>query len=164
MENRIILNSLKNQLSLCFSMLEKIIEICPGELWNKKVSGFVFWQQLVHVLSGAYAWLRAERPEEIPPFATFDGKKIYPEFENDPEITLTKIEVKELFDKTKETAEKWFDGKDDEWLKMPFAVFKINNFENIEAQIRHIMYHAGHCDAIFRANGIQTGDYLDYFG
>jgi hypothetical protein len=31
-------------------------------------------------------------------------------------------------------------------------------------QIKHIMYHIGHCDAIFRENGIKTGEYLDYFG
>ncbi|MDR1748387.1 MAG: hypothetical protein LBR47_04945 [Spirochaetaceae bacterium] len=145
-------------------MLEKIIELCPDDLWNKKVSGFVFWQQLVHTFSGIYGWLREEKPEIMPPFSIFNGKNIYAEFEHDPEIMLTKTEIKNVCNETKETAEKWLDGKDDEWLKMPFAVFKINNFENIEAQIRHIMYHVGHCEAIFRENGIETGEYLDYFG
>ena len=89
MENRVFLNSLRSQLFLSFSMLEKIIEICPDELWNKKVSGFVFWQQLLHTLSGVCGWLREEKPEIIPIFSTFNGKNIYPEFENDPEIMLT---------------------------------------------------------------------------
>jgi hypothetical protein len=43
MENCVFLDSLRNQFFLSFLMLEKIIEICPDELWNKKVSGFVFW-------------------------------------------------------------------------------------------------------------------------
>jgi hypothetical protein len=49
MENCVFLNSLRNQFFLSFSMLEKVIEICPDALWNKKVSGFIFWQQLIHV-------------------------------------------------------------------------------------------------------------------
>jgi len=30
--------------------------------------------------------------------------------------------------------------------------------------LRHIMYHVGHCEAIFRENGIKPNEYLDYFG
>jgi GNAT superfamily N-acetyltransferase len=162
--NKIILNSLKTQLLISFSMLEKIIETCPDELWNKKVSGYVFWQQLVHAFAGTHGWLREDKLEITPPFSIFNGKKIYSEFENDPEIILTKADVIQLCNETKETIEKWFNGKDDNWLKQPFAVFKINNFDNIAGQIRHIMYHVGHCEAIFRENGIKPNEYLDYFG
>jgi len=164
MENDVILHSLKTQLLISFSMLEKIIEICPDELWNKKGSGYVFWQQLVHAFAGTHGWLKEEKLEIMPPFSTFNGKKIYSEFENDPEIMLTKTDVIQLCNETKETIEKWFNGKDDNWLKMPFAVFKINNFDNIVGQIRHIMYHVGHCEAIFRENDIKPNEYLDYFG
>jgi hypothetical protein len=101
MGNCVFLNSLKNQFFLSFSMLEKIIEICPDELWNKKVSGFVFWQQLVHVFAGVHCWLREEKPETIPSFSTFHGKNIYPELDNDPEIMLTKPEVKIICNETK---------------------------------------------------------------
>jgi len=163
MENCVFLNSLKNQFFLSFSMLEKIIEICPDELWNKKISGFVFWQQLVHTFSGIHGWLREEKPEVIPSFPTFNGKSIYPEFENDPEIMLTKAEIKNLCNETKETAEKWFEGKDDDWLKKPLFN-KLTNFDNTTCQLRHLMYHIGHCEAIFREHGIKTGDYLDYYG
>jgi GNAT superfamily N-acetyltransferase len=162
--NKIILHSLKTQLLISFSMLEKIIKICPDELWNKKVSGYIFWQQLVHAFAGTHGWLREDKLEITPPFSIFNGKKIYSEFENDPEIMLTKADVIQLCNETKETIEKWFNGKDDDWLKMPFAVFKINNFDNIAGQIRHIMYHVGHCEAIFRENGIKPDEYLDYFG
>jgi len=163
MENCVFLNSLRNQFFLSFYMLEKIIEICPDELWNKKLSGFIFWQQLLHTFSGIHCWLRSEKPEIIPSFPTFNGKNIYPELENDPEIMLTKMEIKNLCNETKEIAEKWFEKKDDDWLKM--TLFNnFTNFDNTTGQLRHIMYHIGHCEVIFREYGIKTGDYLDYFG
>ena len=65
MENSILLNSLKKQFFDPFSMLERIIEICPEDLWNKKVSGFVFWQQILHTLVGEHFWLRVEKTEFI---------------------------------------------------------------------------------------------------
>jgi hypothetical protein len=116
MENRIFLDSLKSQFFLSFSMIEKIIEICPDKLWDKKVSGFVFWQQLLHTFSGIHCWLREEKPEIIPSFPIFNGKKLYPELENDPEIILTKADLKKLCNETKESEEIWFNGRDDNWL------------------------------------------------
>jgi hypothetical protein len=156
MENCVLLNSLKSNIIQSISMLDKIIENCPSDLWDKKVSGYVFWQQLVHTFAGMYGWLRDDKLEVIPPFSTFNGKNIYSEFENDPEITLTKEEVIGLFNETKETVEKWFYCKDDDWLKLPFKQYnKWTNLENTVGQISHVMYHIGHFDAIFRENGIK---------
>lgn len=71
-------------------------------------------------------------------FLTFNGKNIYPELEHDPEITLTKADVKQLCDETKAAAEKWFEGKNDDWLEKPlFETF--TNFDNTTAQLRHIL-------------------------
>jgi hypothetical protein len=145
-------------------MLEKIIEICPDELWNSKKSGFVFWQQLMHTFAGSYGWLREEKLEYIP-FSAINGENIYIEFEKDPEIILTKEEVIRCCKETKEVAEKWFTGKDDNWLKSPYKIYeKMTNFDITEGQIKHLMYHIGHCEAIFRENKIETGEYLEYYG
>ncbi|MDR0908354.1 MAG: DinB family protein [Spirochaetaceae bacterium] len=163
MNNFVFINSLRNQLFLVFSMLDKVIDICPDELWNKKVSGFVFWQQLVHTLSGANGWLREDKPETLPMFSTFNGKNIYPEFENEPEIMLTKTDIRKMFAETKKTAELYFTGKDDNWLQIPLFN-KYTIFDNITGQLKHIMYHIGHCEAIFREAGIKPGEYVDYFG
>jgi hypothetical protein len=164
MGNCILLDSIKNQYFISFSMLEKIIEICPDELWNKKVSGYVFWQQLIHTFAGSKGWLREEKIDGIP-FSQINGKNIYSEFENDPETILAKDEVKKCCNEVKEIAEKWFAGKDDDWLKSPYKIYdKINNFDQTVGQIRHIMYHIGHCEAIFRENGIKPEEYLDYYG
>ena len=74
-------------------MLEKIIEICPNEMWNKKVSGFIFWQQLLHTITGGLFWLRDENIEFIEPFKE---KNVYPELEKDPENVLTKDDIKNV--------------------------------------------------------------------
>jgi len=164
MENNVLANSLKTQFFLSLSMLEKIIEICPDDLWNSKKSGFIFWQQLIHTFAGIKGWLREEKLDAIP-FSQINGKNIYPEFEKDPETILAKSDITKCFNEIKETAEKWFNGKDDNWLKSPYKIYdKITNFDMTEGQIRHIMYHVGHCEAIFRENGIKTGEYLDYYG
>jgi len=164
MENNVLVNSLKIQLFLSLSMLEKIIEICPDDLWNSKKSGYIFWQQLIHAFAGIKGWLREEKTDTIP-FSQINGKNIYPEFEKDPEIILAKTDIIKCFNEIKEVAENWFKGKDDNWLKSPYKIYdKITNFDITEGQIRHIMYHVGHCEAIFRENGIKTGEYLDYFG
>jgi hypothetical protein len=107
MENNILVNSLKNHFSVTISMMGKIIEICPVELWNSKKSGYVFWQQLIHVFSGIKYWLREEKLEDYP-FSEINGKNIYPEFEDDPEINLSKEDVLKIFNEIKEISEEWF--------------------------------------------------------
>jgi hypothetical protein len=90
-------------------MLENILEICPDELWNKKVSGFVFWQQLLHAFGGVHYWLREENTEFIEPFK---DQNVYPErMEKDPENILSKDVLKQYCKETKEIAEKWFNWK-----------------------------------------------------
>jgi NOL1/NOP2/fmu family ribosome biogenesis protein len=163
-ENNVILNMLKNQFFILVKMLEKIIDICPNDLWNSKKSGFIFWQQLMHTFAGMKGWLREEKMEGIP-FSEINGKKIYPEFEHDPEIILTKEDVFNCFNEVKIMAEEWFFGKNDEWLKSPYKIYnKITNFDMTIGQFKHIMYHIGYCEAIFRENGIETGEYIDYYG
>ena len=162
MDNNVFLNSLKNNFFVQFIMLERLINDCPDELWNKKVSGFVFWQQLLHTFTGEHFWLREENTEFIEPFKE---KNVYPEMEKDPENILTKEILKKFCSETKEFAEKWFIGKDDNWLKLSSKIFeKMTNADVIIGQITHMMYHIGHCEAIFRENNIKTGEYLGYYG
>ncbi|MDR1215440.1 MAG: hypothetical protein LBK25_02050 [Treponema sp.] len=52
------------------------------------------------------------------------GKNIPVEFEKDPDILLTKEEIIQCCKETKEIVEKWFDGKDDDWLKLPYNIIQ----------------------------------------
>ena len=163
MENDLSINSLKSQYLLSFSMLEKIVEKCPDELWNSKKSGFVFWQQLLHSFYFVRFWFRDETSEVNDPF---NNLNVYPRLEKEPEDTLTKDDIINFCKETKEIAEKWF--KDDNWLKLFYFknpshknLEKITNNDVIVEQIRHLMYHVGYCEAIFRENEIKTGEYLE---
>ena len=157
MKNSMFLDSIKEHFFETFTLLEKIIEICPEGLWNSKKSGFVFWQQLMHTFAGMYGWLRDEKLGYIP-FNEINGKKIFIEFDNDPEIILSKEDVKKYCNETRESIEKWFSGKDDEWLKLPYKIYnKWTNFSTTMGQIKHMMYHIGYCDSIFRENGMEKG-------
>jgi hypothetical protein len=160
MENCTFLNSLKKYFFAAFSMLEKVLEICPDALWNKKAAGFVFWQQLVHTFGGVHYWLREENTEFIDPFK---DQNVYPErMEKDPENILSKDVLKQYCKETKEIAERWFNGKDDNWLKLSSEIYnEVTNNEAVLMQIKHIMYHVGHCEAVFRENGIEAGEYIN---
>jgi hypothetical protein len=163
MENCVFLNKLKLHFSASFSMLEKVIEICPNELWNKKVSGFIFWKQALHTIRWGIFWLRGENIE----FAErFDEKNGYPaKMKKDPEKILLKDDVKECCFELKEMVEKWFSNKDDNWLKLPcWGNNKITNFDVIINQIKHFDYHIGYCESIFREHNINPGEYIEYLG
>ena len=157
METNVLIKSIETRFFISFSMLEEILEICPDEIWNKKLSGFIFWQQLLHTFTGEHFWLREENNEFVEPFL---DKNVYPELEKDPENILTKETLINFCKETNEIAKKWFKGKDDNWLKLPSKIYdKYTNNDVIIEQIRHIMYHVGHCDAIFRENNIKTGEW-----
>jgi hypothetical protein len=157
MEDKKLLNILKNQFFEAFTMLEKIIEICPDELWNSKKSGFMFSQQLLHTFAGVYVFLWDEKLDDYP-FYEINGKKIHFDLEKISEIIATKEEAAIFCNETKEIAKKWFFEKNDEWLKSPYKNYnKKTNFETTEDHLRHMMYHLGYCDAIFRENGMEKG-------
>ncbi|GHU35266.1 hypothetical protein FACS1894172_16800 [Spirochaetia bacterium] len=75
----------------------------------------------------------------------------------------TKTDVLKILNGTKDTCEKWFNGKDDDCLLLPFKMYEqYTNFEIINIQIEHLMYHIGYCEAIFRENNIEIRKYLEY--
>jgi hypothetical protein len=56
-------------------------------------------------------------------------------------------------------------ASDEKWLfEKSKAYEKINNLEVINMQIRHIQYHIGHIESIFRNEGIKTQEWIDYLG
>ncbi|MDR2792427.1 MAG: hypothetical protein LBB61_01995 [Treponema sp.] len=69
-----------------------------------------------------------------------------------------------LFNEIKEISEEWFSGRNDEWLKSQISYRNMTKLDMTMGQIKHIGHFMYHSDAIFRENGIETGEYLDYFG
>jgi hypothetical protein len=162
MKNTTLIKIAKMQFWLSFSMLEKMIEQCPDDLWREKKGGFVFWQQLLHAFSGINYWMRENNDEFIEPFI---GKKVYPELDDEPKDQLTKKDLVEYKDLVKQIVDEFFSNKDDEWLVENSIIYdKIKNLDIVFMQIRHIQYHVGHCNSILRENNREAVDWLDYFG
>lgn len=162
MKSRMLLEIAKTQFDLSFSMLEKMIDQCPEDLWNEKKGGFVFWQQLLHAFTGMNFWMRQEGGHFVEPFA---GRNVHPELDQEPEAQLTRGDLLGYKDAVKAIAEAFFEEKDDDWLGERASVYdKIRNLDVIFMQVRHIQYHVGHCNSILRENGREAVAWLDYYG
>jgi hypothetical protein len=152
----------KTQFFVSFSMLEKLIEQCPEEIWGIKAGGFVYWQQLLHALAGTNFWMRLPGEEFSEPFAE---RKVYPELDKEPEGIVTREEMLEYKDTVKSICESFFEGKEDAYLTKSSCIYdKITNLDLVFMQIRHIQYHVGHCNSILRERSLEAVDWLDYFG
>jgi len=167
MDNNVLVKKFEKRFSIYFNVLEDIIEMCPDEIWDKRLSGYIFWQQLVHTFSGTYLWMRDEKINFIDGIDNgINGFKINTELDVEQKEALkdsyTKNDVLKICNGAKDNCNKWFTGKDDNWLVSPFKMYeKLTNFDVTIMQIEHIMYHIGHCEAIFRENNIKTRKYLD---
>lgn len=156
------LSAMKAQLDLSFRMIESGIESCPEGLWNAKAGGFVYWQQILHCLAGLLYWMRGEGAEFEEPFKE---REAYPELEKDPVGSVSKSEMRELAERARETIAAFFAGKDDGWLLLPSPIYgKITNADTAFGQIRHVMYHVGHCDSARRERGLEAVAWEEYFG
>ena len=135
--------------------LERQIDICPDELWNKKISGYYFWQYILHAFISIHWWLREEETEFTEPYK--NEKILYSQMEKDPQKMVTKDEMRKFIAETKVFAEKWFNGKDNNWLQQTNKLWdKFQNWEVIVSQVHHLAYHVGFNDAILRENGISS--------
>ncbi len=157
-----IIKTNKTQFFLSFSMLENLIEECPDKVWNIKAGGFVFWQQILHTLTGTNFWMRQTESNFTEPFSE---RKVYPELDNEPIGNVTREEMLEYKELVKNLCIKFFEKKDDVWLLEYSHIYdKISNMDVVIGQIRHIQYHIGHCNSILRERGLKAVDWIDYFG
>ena len=153
---------LKLHLDLSLRMLLNGIDACPDDLWAEKAGGFPFFQQILHALTGLRYWAR---PEGLGFEELFPERKLYPELDGVPEGLASKEELRSYGVSVAGQVDSLFEGKADEWLFSPCHIHpKINNFDVLQGQIRHLQYHSGHCDAALRERGLGTPDWLEYFG
>lgn len=159
MELKIII---ERQFFLCLDSMKNLISHSPDEIWNMKRGGFVYWQQILHAITGSLFWLRTERQEFIEPFSEL---KVYPELEKDPENTLSKQQLAGLLQDLYTTATRFFNEIDSSALLSHSVLYeKITNLDVVLGQIRHLQYHIGHCESILRDTGIQDIPWIEYFG
>ena len=145
---------IKAQFEVSFAMLADEIEACPDSLWLEKAGGFPIWQQILHALHGAAYWLRPGS-EEFP--EPFPGRKLYPELDGEAEGSVSKEELLSFAREVESRARRFFSLLRDEELQRPSWIEpSARTFDLIAGQLRHLMYHAGHCDSALRERGIAT--------
>ncbi len=156
----IMMAILKRQFDPSFAMFREIIDICPQGLWESVSGGYPFWQQVMHTLMGMQYWLReSDEPISEPDFGL--GK--VPDLGSVPDFILSREQVRSFADDVAVSSRKHLDSMNDEKLFRASAVNpKTTYFDNIIAQIRHIQYHVGHCDAILREHGARSSDWREY--
>ncbi|QVK18773.1 DinB family protein [Mycoplasmatota bacterium] len=152
----------KNQFNLVFSMLEKLIEESSEKIWNQKIGGHIYFQQLLHTLMGINFWFRDNNDQFIEPFKE---RGFYPEFEEDPLSVMSKTELINYKNTVKGIINQFFFNRSDQWLNEKSLVYsKLSNLDIIFMQVRHVQYHIGYCNALLHENEENKISWIDYYG
>ena len=160
--------AIKHQYDYSLTMLHEIIDACPDNLWTERNGAFPFWQQIYHALY----WTDYSIQESC------DGKKVFSwstekkvSHELDKEKTdftdyITRDEMNIYFHSFIEKKDRFFNNLTDTKLLEPISYRQdgLTYFDIISNQIRHIMYHVGHCDCILRENGYPVKAWLSIYG
>ena len=139
-----------------FALVEKQIEICPDELWGKKVGGWPFWQQVFHNLACIEIYAL---PEGAVSHQTMYGKKVAM-LSEETETAMTKAAMKDFATGMCKTANRFFASMSSDRLTTKHAVMSkllnrdMSNQNALMAMIRHTCYHLGCCDALLRQHGV----------
>ncbi len=154
-----LVKTLKRSFDKSFSMITALIERSPGSVWNEKGGGFYWWQQLLHALCGTDYWLRLDGDNFVEPFAE---RVVYPELDGEPEAMLSRSELTEYARSVRRKADAYFAARDDGWLLRPCPFYgKLTRADVVSMQVRHLMYHAGHCECILRDRGLPADLWID---
>jgi len=151
-----VMRCFKDEFEKFHDLLIKQIDVCPNELWTKKVGGYIYWQQLFH----AFACIEL--------FALPDGqaslqtqyKREVVLLSQEPETHMTKEQLKDFAATMKNLALSFIASMNADKLHLEHAgmskrlkTSKTNQHALI-ALIRHANYHLGCCDAELRRHGI----------
>ena len=151
---------MKRNFISCLNMMEKIIDNCPADLWVKIYAGFPFWQQVYHALESVDYWFRESYRyvyDDETPKVWKPNKNVTSELDKSKKVfsdILSKEEIQQYLSCIYGKTDLFFSNLNDHKLKQPIAE---NNYEFtcldvIDMQIRHVMYHVGHCICILRSH------------
>ena len=155
MSNRIT-PSFKGDFEAIMDMIDKLIDACPDNLWNKKAGGFVFWQQLLHAV--ACVDFFAMRPGIPTQKINQDPDVIH--LKTAPTGTMSKAELKTLSATMKQVGIAFMDSLSEDQLFAKHEALSqyfgkdINNLDGLTKILWHTSYHFGCCDAMLREEGL----------
>jgi hypothetical protein len=163
--SRIITEAARNQFDSSFLMLERLVDVCPDEVWLTNFSGDPFWYHAYHVTYFVDYWFRCRYDDSDFRSMTFDGR-IPPEFEHDvPEgVSISRADMREYLTRIKSKTAAIFSNLDDAHMAQPIIEGQKNYtyMDVITSQIRHIMYNVGYLNGILRSKGLEESDWYAY--
>lgn len=163
--SRAIAETARNQFDSSFYMLEKLVDVCPDEVWYTNFNGDPFWYHVYHIAYFVDYWFRCRYDGSDFRSMAFDGR-IPPEFEYDvPEgVSICRVDMREYLNRIKEKTTTIFNNLDDGNMAQPIIEGQKNYtyMDVIAAQIRHIMYNVGYLNGILRSKGLEESDWYAY--
>ena len=151
-----VISCFKDEFDRFFGLLEKQIDVCPDDLWTQKTGGYIFWQQLLHVIACVelYALPEGESSKQT---AYERGVIMLSAL---PKRHMTKTEMRELAAAMKTLAHTFIDGQSTATLTSKHARIskalgkELTNQHALMGLVRHACYHLGCCDAALRQHGV----------
>jgi hypothetical protein len=147
-----ILDTFRERFDFVYGFLEKAIALTPDALWEKRIGGFYYWQQLVHVFGIIDSFCKEA---DTPPTQTrYDADII--RLIKDGETAPTKAEVSDLARQMTATARAYFECLTDEDLFAKNSARTqrmgrdVTHLEALITLIAHGMYHVGICSMELR--------------
>jgi predicted transcriptional regulator len=152
-----VAEELKKHYLKAFDALADLIEYCPDELWPAKHGGYLFAQQILHVLTCSIYYLRYEGDtEELNEPVIKRREALQPSLGNVATEVLSKQELEHMFNLFRPKLERYFDQLDARMQEESSASEGDTNLSVVLMEIRHVAYHAGHLDCIIREKGLKS--------
>ena len=152
-----ILDTFRKRFDSVYGSLEKAIEVTPDALWGKKIGGFYYWQQLVHVYGNLDSFCK--EADASPTQTRYSADII--RLMKDGETVPAKADVLGFARQMTATAHAFFERLTDEDLfaknsgRTQRMGYDVTHLEALITLIAHGMYHVGICSMELRELGIK---------
>ncbi|MDR3073190.1 MAG: DinB family protein [Deltaproteobacteria bacterium] len=152
-----ILDSFRERFDFVYGQVEKAIDLTPDSLWRKKVGGFYYWQQIVHLFGIIDSF--CQEAGAAPSQTSYDADII--RLMKDGEKVPTKADALAFARQMTGTAHAYFDRLTDADLfasnsgRTQRMGREVSHLEAMITLISHGMYHVGVCSMELRELGIK---------
>lgn len=138
-----------------FTLMIKQVDVCPDDLWAKKAGGYFVWQQIFHAFFCIQFFTGKNEAAPKSPCSP-DVAMLSAE----PDGMLTKDDVRIYASEIKKVADNYINSVNlnniaddiEGWSAIPGQ--KRNNLTGLIGLVRHLSYHLGCVDSIFRDHNI----------
>ena len=158
--SRAIVTSLQGSFAHSFSLLQKFIEVCPEDVWQKKFGGWPVWQQVYHSLACIDFFVMELEGQALKGLFG-PGLGNVGNFEHTPDTGPSKAAMLEYAVLAKGKADAYIAALSDAELPKKNEGFStrismdMTHASTLSILGGHILYHLGSCDAALREQGFK---------